>query len=103
MTYEQYSELLISSETTHDNKFKRDTKFGSKYRRNVYELEQLPNDGDGYMFDIDSYVDAIQACASHQQSSLSIIPKEWWYKLSQEENAIWDKLSEAARATILGN
>ena len=31
------------------------------------------------------------------------MPKVWWYRLSQEENFIWDKLSEAAKSTILGN
>ena len=29
--------------------------------------------------------------------------EERWYMLSQEENYIWDKLSEAAKANILGN
>ena len=32
----QYSELLLSDTTTHDNKFKRENKFGFKYRRSVY-------------------------------------------------------------------
>ena len=30
MAYDQYSELLLSAATTHDGKFKWDTKFGSK-------------------------------------------------------------------------
>ena len=29
--------------------------------------------------------------------------KERWYRLSQEEKFVWDKLSEAANATILGH
>ena len=29
--------------------------------------------------------------------------RERWYRLSQKEKVIWDKLSEAEKATILGN
>ena len=43
----------------------------------------------------------IQSYASQQRSNFSIIPKEQWYRLSQDEKFIWDKLSEAAKATIL--
>ena len=35
---------LISPKTTHDKKFKCDSKFSSKYPRNVYEVEQLSDD-----------------------------------------------------------
>ena len=45
LTYDQCSGLLISDETTHDHKFKWDTKFGSKSWSSVYDLEQFPNDG----------------------------------------------------------
>ena len=103
MNYEQYSELLLSAAKSHKKKIKRYTKFGSKSQRSVYDLEQLPNDGNEDSFDIDSYVDMIQAYTSHQRSSLSRIPRERWYRLSQEGNIIWDKLSEADKATILGN
>ena len=51
MTYEKYSELLISAETTHDKKIKQDTKFVSKYRRIIYEIEQLPNDDNESSFE----------------------------------------------------
>ena len=65
MIYEQYSELLISAATTHDEKFKQDTKFGSKSWRNVYEFEQFPNDGDDASFEIDFSVDMIQSYDPH--------------------------------------
>ena len=43
LTYDQYYELRLLSATTHDKKLKRNTKFGSKSQRSVYELEQFPN------------------------------------------------------------
>ena len=43
----------------------------------------------------------IQASTSHQQSSFSRIPKERWYRLSQEEKGSLDRLSEAPKAAIL--
>ena len=46
LSYEKYSELLLSAVMTHDDKFKQETKFGPKSWRSVYKLEQLPNDGD---------------------------------------------------------
>ena len=63
---EKYYELLLSAATTHDDKFKQETKFGSKSWRSVYQIEQLPNDGDEASFDIYSSVDMIQAYASQQ-------------------------------------
>ena len=103
MDYDQYSVLIISDATAHDKKFKYDTKFLSKSRRSVYELEQLSNDGDNYSFEIDSYVDMIQAYASKKRLISSIMPKERCYSLYQEEKSIWDKILEAVKATILGN
>ena len=38
LTYEQYSELLLSDEITHAKQFKCKTEFGSKYRRSLYEI-----------------------------------------------------------------
>ena len=31
------------------------------------------------------------------------MPKERWYSLYHQEKGIWDKISEAVKATILGN
>ena len=45
LTYNKYSELLISDSITCDKKFKWVTKFGFKSWRIVYEIEQLTNDG----------------------------------------------------------
>ena len=67
LIYEQFSELLLSDSTTHDNNFKKDTKFDSKSHRSAYEPEQLPNYGDEASFYIDSSVDIIKAYASHQR------------------------------------
>ena len=103
LTYEQYSELLLSASTNHGNKFNQDTKFNSKCWRSVYKLEELPNYGDEASFDIYSYVDIIHAYSSQQQSSFSIIPREQWYWLSEEEKGSWDKFSEAAKDTVLIN
>ena len=58
--YDNYSELLISDAMNHDKKFKQGAKFGSKYRRNVYDIEELPNDDYGDSFCTDSSVDMIQ-------------------------------------------
>ena len=103
LNYEQYYELHISAATTLDEKFKRETKFGCKYRRIVYEIEQFTNDRDETSFGIDTSVGIIQEYASQKQSRFSIMSKEWRYSLSQQEKVIWDKLSESAKATILGN
>ena len=75
MTHDKYYELLLSAAMTHDKKFKRVAKFGSEYWWNFYDLKQLPNDDNEDSFDIDSYIDMIQACYSHKQSISSIIPE----------------------------
>ena len=75
LIYEKYSELLLSAETTHENKFKWDSKFWSKYQRSVYEIGQLLYSNYEVSFDIDSSVDTIQEYYSQQQSSSSIITK----------------------------
>ena len=61
LTYEKYSGLFLSDKTNLNNKFNWDTKFGSKYHRSFYELEQFPNDGDDDSFDIDYSVHMVQA------------------------------------------
>ena len=63
LTYEKYYELLILSAKTHYNKFKQDSKFGSKSRPSVYDIKQCTNDDDNNSFDIEYYVDIIQAYA----------------------------------------
>ena len=82
-------------------KINQGTKFSSKYRRILYELEQYY--GDEVLFGIYSSVDMVQSCASPRKSSFSRISKERCYRLSQEEKSIWDKLSETAKATILSD
>ena len=76
LTYEKYYELLLSAATTNNKKFKRNTKFGSKPWRSVYDIEKFPNDEDENSFGIESSVDMILSYASKQQSSSSKIPKE---------------------------
>ena len=52
---------------------------------------------------MDSSVGIIQENDSRYWSSSSIIPKQWWYSISSDENGIWDKPSEAYKAKILSN
>ena len=61
LTSDKYDDLLIQAAMTHDNKFKWDDRFSYKYRRDVYDIEQLPNYGYWYLFDIEYYVDMIQS------------------------------------------
>ena len=54
MAYDQYSEFLLSAATTHNKKIKWESKFGSKYRSILFNIEQFPNDGYEASFGIDS-------------------------------------------------
>ena len=103
LTYETYYELLILAVMYHDRKFKQDSKFSSKSQCNVYELGHIPNDGYDASFNIYSSIDMVQAYASQKLLSSLKMNKEQWYRISTKEILIWDKLSEASKATILGN
>jgi hypothetical protein len=55
-------------------------------------------------YDIDIGIDTVLAnAATHSSSGMCIIPMLQWYELSLEEGELWQSLSEADQAIILGS
>jgi len=109
LTFDQYSNLLLSAASAYDNQFK--TKREKRQVFNSYIIDDdygSDDDADGY--DIDAPVTVIQANAHDRRFKASFkpaarrinMPRDRWMSLSDKERQVWDQLGDNAKATILG-
>ena len=99
LTYDKYSELLLSAaenndlETSHKKGHKSTT-------RGIYSTSIVNDHDNDSELDIDSSIDMIEA----NFSKTSSMPKTRWKGLPPEFKALWDPLDdESKKAIILGN
>ena len=125
LTFSEYTSLLLSACAAYDEAFKP-----KLAKRQVFanDVSNAFDDGGQYdydpeeSYDIDAPVYEIQANAHNRmaprsrpngsrpprsgqqgsQDQRTRMPFDRWSKLSAEERALWDQLSEAAKTTILG-
>ena len=101
LTYEQYSDVLISAAAAYDKKF------ATKTTRKVYEhdLSEVVDAVSDITYDIDvSPSELLEVYNTSRQptSNQVFMPKDRWLKLSDSAKKIWDQLDNSSKSTILG-
>jgi hypothetical protein len=107
--YESYCSLLLAAAVSHDEQYKP-----KKTKRQVFYHDMNHDDNENISdpdpFDIDYPVSSIQAFATNfrnRHPPKPTAPKvrmsaEKWHNLDENSKAIWDRLDDKAKATILG-
>ena len=103
LTYESYFKLLYSAAVSYDEQFtnKRSTR-RSAFTHDMFDSDDLALMPDGG-FNIDTGVDTVLAHIANHSTSNVRLPGPQWYELSTEARDLWQSLSEADKAIILGS
>jgi len=115
INWDTYLELILAASTNHDSVM------AVKPKRAVYQHEWADHcednhysvnmhhsewQDDGEAYDIDTPVSVIEANMTNRRQlppkRMVHMPKERWLALDNDSKSIWDKLSDKAKATILG-
>ena len=107
LTYDQYSDLLLSAATSYDAQFLSKSANRSSARK-VYQhdLDTHPvEEANNECFDIDSDPIVLQAHVSSQRQSFptpssSRLPRNIWNQLSIDDRKLWDKLSLRSKSLL---
>jgi len=98
LTYDQYSELLLSAAESYDLLIAH--KKGNKTAtRGVYSTDIINEHDDDDELDIDSSIAMIEA----NFTRIASMPKNRWEGLPPEVRTLWDTLDDDSKAIILGN
>jgi hypothetical protein len=113
LTYDEYSALLLSAATQYDSQNAKPRR-GTTKSRTVYNHDITHDDNDVSVesdeedsYGIDHPVQSLNVHAHDRKFKTKwtqrvSMPRDRWYALSKDAQSIWDKLSDADKAIILG-
>ena len=98
LTYDNYFKLLYSAAVNYDESFSKRTAHSSALVHDVMATDTIDPD-----YDIDTGIDTVLANVAACSTPGTRIPVSQWFDLSSEARELWQSLSEADRAIILGS